>query len=147
MNSVAFWDLCSSLSATFSRPPRDPLPLSSTVTTQQRIVRVDTFEGRPVKPTLKNPQGVDSLARNRPWRSQCVFRIDVGRPVKQGIKAVHVFPGLQVERAGLTSREHSSSPTSTWSSLTKPCQRTTNFSACTHASGATIRAFSRLLGR
>jgi hypothetical protein len=46
------------------------------------------FEGRSVKTTLNNLQGLDGLARERRWRSQCVFSVDVGRRAKQGIEAV-----------------------------------------------------------
>jgi hypothetical protein len=49
------------------------------------------FEGRSVKTTLNNLQGVDGLARERRWRSQCVFSVDVGRRAKQGIEAVRTF--------------------------------------------------------
>jgi hypothetical protein len=46
------------------------------------------FEGRSVKTTLNNLQGLDGLARERRWRSQCVFSVDVGCRAKQGIEAV-----------------------------------------------------------
>ena len=49
------------------------------------------FEGRSVKTTLNNLQGLDGLARERRWRSQCVFSVDVGRRAKQGIEAVRTF--------------------------------------------------------
>jgi hypothetical protein len=49
------------------------------------------FEGRSVKTTLNNIQGLDGLARERRWRSQCVFSVDVGRRAKQGIEAVRTF--------------------------------------------------------
>jgi hypothetical protein len=64
------------------------------------------LEERPVKTTLNNLQGVDSFTRNH-WHSRCVFRIDVGPPVKQGIEAVCVSPSLQVEHVEHTSGEHS----------------------------------------
>jgi hypothetical protein len=105
------------------------------------------FKEQPVKMTLNNLQGVDSLARNQRWRSQCVFRIEVRCPVKQGIEVVRVFPSLQVERAELTSREGTAHPPRP-RGLPQPnlCKRTTSFSVCTHASCVTTRAIHRLLG-
>ncbi|KAG6862546.1 hypothetical protein C0995_000094 [Termitomyces sp. Mi166 len=47
------------------------------------------FEGRSVKTTLSNITGIDGLARERKWRSHCVFSIDVGRKGRQGVEAVH----------------------------------------------------------
>jgi hypothetical protein len=46
------------------------------------------FEGRSVKTTLSNITGLDGLARERKWRSHCVFSVDVGRKGKQGVEAV-----------------------------------------------------------
>lgn len=46
------------------------------------------FEGRSVKTTLSNVTGLDGLARERKWRSHCVFSVDVGRRAKQGVEAV-----------------------------------------------------------
>lgn len=46
------------------------------------------FEGRSVKTTLNNIVGLDGLARERKWRSYCVFSVDVGRRARQGIEAV-----------------------------------------------------------
>ncbi|KAG6890119.1 hypothetical protein C0992_003072 [Termitomyces sp. T32_za158] len=46
------------------------------------------FEGRSVKTTLSNITGIDGLARERKWRSHCVFSVDVGRKCKQGVEAV-----------------------------------------------------------
>ncbi|THV07443.1 hypothetical protein K435DRAFT_772751 [Dendrothele bispora CBS 962.96] len=46
------------------------------------------FEGRSVKTTLTNIIGLDGLARERKWRSHCVFSIDVGRRGRQGIEAL-----------------------------------------------------------
>ncbi|KAJ3821888.1 hypothetical protein EV361DRAFT_793810 [Lentinula raphanica] len=46
------------------------------------------FEGRSVKTTLNNITGLDSLARERKWRSHCVFSVDVGRRSRQGIEAL-----------------------------------------------------------
>ncbi|PPQ69808.1 hypothetical protein CVT25_009745 [Psilocybe cyanescens] len=46
------------------------------------------FEGRSVKTTLSNITGLDGLARERKWRSHCVFSVDVGRKGKQGVEAL-----------------------------------------------------------
>ncbi|KZT03037.1 uncharacterized protein LAESUDRAFT_660484 [Laetiporus sulphureus 93-53] len=46
------------------------------------------FEGRSVKTTLSNIMGVDGLARERRWRSHCVFSVDVGRRARQGVEAL-----------------------------------------------------------
>ncbi|EAU85584.1 hypothetical protein CC1G_06297 [Coprinopsis cinerea okayama7 len=46
------------------------------------------FEGRSVKTTLSNITGLDGLAREKKWRSHCVFSIDVGRRGRQGVEAL-----------------------------------------------------------
>ncbi|KAJ7104135.1 hypothetical protein B0H15DRAFT_918755 [Mycena belliarum] len=47
------------------------------------------FEGRSVKTTLSNITGIDGLARERKWRSHCVFSVDVGRSKgRQGVEAL-----------------------------------------------------------
>ncbi|KXN84743.1 hypothetical protein AN958_12170 [Leucoagaricus sp. SymC.cos] len=46
------------------------------------------FEGRSVKTTLNNIIGVDGLAKERKWRSHCVFSVDVGRKARQGVEAL-----------------------------------------------------------
>ncbi|KAF5377348.1 hypothetical protein D9757_007994 [Collybiopsis confluens] len=46
------------------------------------------FEGRSVKTTLSNITGLEGLARERNWRSHCVFSVDVGRKSRQGIEAL-----------------------------------------------------------
>ncbi|KAF9468068.1 hypothetical protein BDZ94DRAFT_1279970 [Collybia nuda] len=46
------------------------------------------FEGRSVKTTLNNITGLDGLARERKWRSHCVFSVDVGRKGRQGVEAL-----------------------------------------------------------
>ncbi|KAF9533812.1 hypothetical protein CPB83DRAFT_844555 [Crepidotus variabilis] len=46
------------------------------------------FEGRTVKTTLSNITGLDGLARERKWRSHCVFSLDVGRRSRQGVEAL-----------------------------------------------------------
>lgn len=48
-------------------------------------------EGRSVKTTLSNVIGLDGLARERKWRSHCVFSLDVGRKGRQGVEAVCSF--------------------------------------------------------
>ncbi|KAJ7494757.1 hypothetical protein B0H11DRAFT_2156075 [Mycena galericulata] len=60
----------------------NPSPTSSSV-------RLVAFEGRSVKTTLSNITGVDGLARERKWRSHCVFSVDVGRSKgRQGVEAL-----------------------------------------------------------
>lgn len=49
------------------------------------------FEGRSVKTTLSNLTGLDGLARERKWRSHCVFSVDIGRRGRQGVEAVSFF--------------------------------------------------------
>ncbi|KAJ6619778.1 hypothetical protein B0H10DRAFT_1946594 [Mycena sp. CBHHK59/15] len=47
------------------------------------------FEGRSVKTTLSNITGLDGLARERKWRSHCMFSVDVGRSKgRQGVEAL-----------------------------------------------------------
>ena len=92
--------------------PSLSLPLLSPISSAQ--FRGINLERRPVKKMLGNIQ-VDSLTRNRRWRSQCVFRIHVERPVKEGIEVVRVFLSPQAEHVELTSREHSPPPTLIWS--------------------------------
>ena len=48
------------------------------------------FEGRTVKTTLSNMVGLDGLARERKWRSHCVFSVDIGRRARQGVEAVSI---------------------------------------------------------
>jgi hypothetical protein len=53
------------------------------------------FEGRSVKTTLNNMVGLDGLAREKKWRSHCVFSVDIGRKARQGVEAVgSLFSGL-----------------------------------------------------
>ena len=49
------------------------------------------FEGRSVKTTLSNIIGIDGLAKERKWRSNCVFSLDATK-IRQGIEAVCGFP-------------------------------------------------------
>jgi len=46
------------------------------------------FEGRSVKTTWSNMSGLDGLARERKWRSHCVFSLDVGRRAGKGVEAL-----------------------------------------------------------
>ncbi|KAF8626981.1 hypothetical protein AX15_004574 [Amanita polypyramis BW_CC] len=46
------------------------------------------FEGRSVKTTLSNLTGLDGLARERKWRSYCVFSVDLSRRGRQGVEAL-----------------------------------------------------------
>jgi len=69
-------------------PPLSSPPLSPIISAPFDWIH---FEGRSVKTTLNNLQGLDGLARERRWRSQCVFSVDVGRRAKQGIEAVRTF--------------------------------------------------------
>ncbi len=45
------------------------------------------FEGRSVRTTLSNITGIDGLARERKWRSHCVFSLDLSRRSRQGVEA------------------------------------------------------------
>ena len=69
-------------------PPLSSPPLSPIISAPFDWIH---FEGRSVKTTLNNLQGLDGLARERRWRSHCVFSVDVGRRAKQGIEAVRTF--------------------------------------------------------
>lgn len=51
-------------------------------------------EGRSVKTTLSNILGLDGLARERKWRSHCVFSVDVGRKGRQGVEAVGILAAI-----------------------------------------------------
>lgn len=46
------------------------------------------MEGRSVKTSLSNITGIDGLARERKWRSHCVFSLDATRKDRQGLEAV-----------------------------------------------------------
>ncbi len=48
------------------------------------------FEGRSVKTTMNNMIGLDGLAKEKKWRSHCIFSVDVGRKARQGVEAVCV---------------------------------------------------------
>ncbi|KAF8825119.1 hypothetical protein HHX47_DHR7000299 [Lentinula edodes] len=82
-------------SPTLTSPP-GPTPSLSPMYQSPNILNPNTpapfdwihFEGRSVKTTLNNITGLDSLARERKWRSHCVFSVDVGRRSRQGIEAV-----------------------------------------------------------
>jgi hypothetical protein len=46
------------------------------------------FDGRSVKTTLTNMVGIDGLARERKWRTHCVFSLDLGRRARPGVETV-----------------------------------------------------------
>ena len=73
-----------SLSSPPGRPPHLSLHPSSSPAPLDWI----HFEGRSVKTTLNNLVGLDGLAREKKWRSHCVFSVDVGRKTRQGVEAV-----------------------------------------------------------
>ncbi len=64
------------------RPPTSPIPNSPAPFDWLH------FEGRTVKTTLSNMTGLDGLARERKWRSHCIFSVDIGRKGRQGVEAV-----------------------------------------------------------
>ncbi len=83
-------------------PPSSPLPPSMSSQSSPRTPGTPVmfnpnspapfdwlhFEGRSVKTTLSNITGLDGLARERKWRSHCVFSVDIGRRGRQGVEAV-----------------------------------------------------------
>jgi hypothetical protein len=103
-----------------NHPYPSPMPTSGsplhaqgkTLAQQQQAARSPApfdwlhFEGRSVKTTLSNMHGVDGLARERRWRSHCVFSLDVGRKARQGVEAVCV--------SSLSLRFHSKRPHATF---------------------------------
>ncbi|KAF9450902.1 hypothetical protein P691DRAFT_664366 [Macrolepiota fuliginosa MF-IS2] len=71
------------------------------------------FEGRSVKTTLNNIVGLDGLARERKWRSHCVFSMDVGRKVRQGVEALIPYVDvifLNKQYAQAQSPDYANSP-------------------------------------
>jgi hypothetical protein len=86
-------------SSTASLPANSPRPSQSTSRPVPFLFNPNSpapfdwlhFEGRSVKTTLSNITGLDGLARERKWRSHCVFSVDVGRKGRQGIEAVCSF--------------------------------------------------------
>ncbi|KAK0500366.1 Ribokinase-like protein [Armillaria luteobubalina] len=85
-----------------THPPSSPLPLSMSSQSSPRTPGTPVmfnpnspapfdwlhFEGRSVKTTLSNITGLDGLARERKWRSHCVFSVDIGRRGRQGVEAL-----------------------------------------------------------
>lgn len=69
--------------------PPSPVPSPTSSGSPQSVAPFDWlhFEGRSVKTTLSNIVGIDGLARERRWRSQCVFSLDVCK-TRQGVEAV-----------------------------------------------------------
>ncbi|KAJ7158735.1 hypothetical protein C8R46DRAFT_957377 [Mycena filopes] len=80
------------------------------------------FEGRSVKTTLSNITGLDGLARERKWRSHCVFSVDVGRSKgRQGVEALIPHADvlfLNKHYAQATSPDFATSPRAFLLSLT-----------------------------
>ncbi|KAJ7707681.1 Ribokinase-like protein [Mycena rosella] len=80
------------------------------------------FEGRSVKTTLSNITGLDGLARERKWRSHCVFSVDVGRSKgRQGVEALIPYADvlfLNKHYAQANSPNFATSPRSFLLSLT-----------------------------
>lgn len=69
-------------------PPLPPARLPVTNPNSPAPFEWIHFEGRSVKTTLNNMAGLDGLARERRWRSHCVFSVDVGRRARQGVEAL-----------------------------------------------------------
>ncbi|EJD08297.1 uncharacterized protein FOMMEDRAFT_16715 [Fomitiporia mediterranea MF3/22] len=69
--------------------PISPLPSPTSPGSPQSSAPFDWlhFEGRSVKTTLSNIIGIDGLARERKWRSQCVFSLDACK-TRQGVEAL-----------------------------------------------------------
>lgn len=80
-----------SLSPQQSRSPRPGTPAHMSNPNSPAPFDWLHFEGRSVKTTLSNITGLDGLARERKWRSHCVFSVDVGRRGRQGVEAVNLF--------------------------------------------------------
>lgn len=75
----------------YSSPSESPTitpPIPGTPTNSNAPFEWLHFEGRSIKTTMSNMIGVDGLARERKWRHQCVFSLDVGRKTRQGVQAV-----------------------------------------------------------
>ncbi|KAH9931749.1 hypothetical protein B0H21DRAFT_699790 [Amylocystis lapponica] len=79
-----------SISAPLPSPPPPPPPPLPALRANNSPAPFDWvhFEGRSVKTTLSNIMGLDGLARERKWRSHCVFSVDVGRRTRQGVEAL-----------------------------------------------------------
>ncbi|KAH8105348.1 hypothetical protein BXZ70DRAFT_920564 [Cristinia sonorae] len=104
-----------------SSPPGRPSQTSMQIPTSPAPLDWIHFEGRSVKTTLNNLVGLDGLAREKKWRSHCVFSIDVGRKTRQGVEALipHadvVF--LNKHYAMAHSRDYATSPRAFLLSLT-----------------------------
>ncbi|KAI0076697.1 hypothetical protein K474DRAFT_1691267 [Panus rudis PR-1116 ss-1] len=116
-----------------STPPIGSIPRASTSTPYLPPPRTNInpnspapfewihFEGRSVKTTLSNISGLDGLAREKKWRSHCVFSLDVGRRARQGVEALipHVdVIFLNKHYAMAHSRDYADSPRAFLLSLT-----------------------------
>ncbi|KZT65716.1 hypothetical protein DAEQUDRAFT_676358 [Daedalea quercina L-15889] len=100
---------------------RAPLPLPRTNTSSLAPFDWLHFEGRSVKTTLSNIMGLEGLARERKWRSHCVFSVDVGRRAKQGVEALVPYADvvfLNKHYALAHSPQYSTSPRAFLLSLT-----------------------------
>ncbi|CAL1701718.1 unnamed protein product [Somion occarium] len=79
------------------------------------------FEGRSVKTTLNNISGLDGLAKEKKWRSHCVFSVDVGKRTRQGVEALIPHADvifLNKQYAMAHSRDYAESPRAFLLSLT-----------------------------
>jgi len=104
-----------------SSPPGRHPHLALQVSTSPAPLDWIHFEGRSVKTTLNNLVGLDGLAKEKKWRSHCVFSVDVGRKTRQGVEALipHadvVF--LNKHYAMAHSRDYATSPRAFLLSLT-----------------------------
>ena len=132
-----------------SSPPLSPPPLSPNIGAPFEWIH---FEGRSVKTTLSNMKGLDGLARERRWRSQCVFSVDVGRRAKQGIEAVRTEAPHRVcptdsAAAHPARRRALPQPTLRTSPVPRIRQRTTSLPTSPNATRSAPRTAHCLLGR
>ncbi|KAF8493676.1 hypothetical protein F5888DRAFT_1908553 [Russula emetica] len=106
----------------FSLPP--PSPITSVPSDWIH------FEGRSVKTTLNNLQGLDGLACERRWRSQCVFSVDL--PPDDMVHTRAANPPRRRSLPQLTLRP---------STIPRICERASWLLACAHASRALLVAY------
>jgi hypothetical protein len=131
-------------------PPLSPPPLSPNIGAPFEWIH---FEGRSVKTTLSNIKGLDGLARERRWRSQCVFSVDVGRRARQGIEAVRALlipialSNSLIYAAHPPRRRALPQPTLRASTIPRVRQRPACLPTCPNAPRPAARAAHRLLGR
>ncbi|TCD71083.1 hypothetical protein EIP91_000175 [Steccherinum ochraceum] len=106
-----------SMSSPPGRPPQTSLQIPNNPAPLDWI----HFEGRSVKTTLNNLVGLDGLAREKKWRSYCVFSVDVGRKTRQGVEALIPHADvifLNKHYAMAHSRDYATSPRAFLLSLT-----------------------------